>query len=285
MITKAIIPVAGLGTRFLPATIAQPKEMLPLVDKPAIQFVVEEAVNAGLDDIVLITGKNKRAIEDHFDPNPDLLQLLKKKNQHDLIEQVNCVANLGNFFYVRQKKPLGTGHAILQAEKHIDEENFAIMMGDTVIDQKKPCIGEMAKIFQKFQMPVIAVEEVDKKEISQYGVVKVSKKISDNVFEISAVVEKPKPQYAPSNLAISARYIFPPDIFSLLKQVKPQSSGEIYLTDAIAQYLKNKKILVYKIEGERLDIGSKLEYAKAFVKFGLKHPEIMEEFNKYLQNK
>lgn len=283
MVSKVVIPVAGLGTRFLPATIAQPKEMLPIVDKPTIQFVVEEAVSAGLNDIVIITGKNKRALEDHFDPSPELLSLLKIKGKIKLVQEVQKTADLGNFFLIRQKQPLGSGHAVLQAEQHISNQNFAVMLGDTIIDQEKPCIGEIAQIFDRYKLPVIAVEAVDPKRVSQYGVVGIKKKITENLFEISSLIEKPTVDRAPSNLAIAARYILTPAIFDILKKTKPGVGGEIQLTDAMAEYLKNNKMLAYKISGKRWDIGSKAEYAKAFVALGLKHPEIKGELYRFLE--
>jgi len=285
MINKAIIPVAGLGTRFLPATIAQPKEMLPLVDKPAIQFVVEEAHASGIEDIILITGKNKRAIEDHFGPSPDLIDLLGTKNKHDIIKQVNSVAEMGNLFYVRQNKPLGLGHAILQAERHIGGENFAVMLGDAIIDQKTPCMLEMIEIFNKYKKPVIAVEQVEKREISNYGIVKITKSISSDLFELSDIIEKPKPNVAPSNWAVSARYILTPKIFNYLKKAQPTVNGEIQLTDSLANYIQREGgAIAYAIKGERLDVGSKLEYAKAFVKLGLRNKEIGVEFKRYIQS-
>jgi len=285
MINKAIIPVAGLGTRFLPATIAQPKEMLPLVDKPAIQFVVEEARASGIEDIILITGKNKRAIEDHFDPSPDLINLLGIKNKHDIIKQVNSVAEMGNLFYIKQNKPLGLGHAILQAERHMGGENFAVMLGDAIIDQKTPCMQEMMEIFNKYKKPVIAVEQVEKREISNYGIVKIIKNISNDLFELSDIIEKPKPNVAPSNWAVSARYILTPKIFNYLKKAQPTVNSEIQLTDSLANYIQCEGgAIAYAIKGKRLDIGSKLEYAKAFVKLGLRNKEIGEEFNRYIQS-
>ena len=283
-ITKAVIPVAGLGTRLLPATISQPKEMLPIVDKPVIQYVIEEAVDSGISDILMITGKSKRAIEDYFDANQDLLSFLKKRNKDEFYREVLKVSNLGNFFYIRQEQPpRGLGHAVLQAEKHIGNEYFAVLLGDTIVNQKDPCTGKMMALFEKYRLPVIALAEVPKHRVCDFGIAKISINRKNGTEEIVEIVEKPKVKDAPSNLSVAARYILPPEIFSILKKTKPRS-GEIQLTDAIATYIKRGgRFLAYQVKGEKWDIGSKLEYAKAFASFALTHSKIKDEFRKFLK--
>jgi UTP--glucose-1-phosphate uridylyltransferase len=282
-ITKAVIPVAGLGTRFLPATKAQPKEMLPIIDKPIIQYLVEEAVNSGIKDIIFVTGRGKRAIEDHFDYAPELEFRLLQKNKKDVFKKVREISEMANFVYVRQKQPKGDGDALLCASHLIQNEPVAVLFGDDIVDAETPCLKQMAKVFGKYGDCVVALEEVPKKETKHYGIVK-ALKISDRIFEIKAVSEKPNPEKAPSNLAIVGKYIITPEIFEELKNLKPFKKGELRLADALKNLLKKRSVYGYKFEGKRYDCGSKLGYLKATVDFGLKHQEVKKEFGKYLKN-
>ncbi len=281
MITKAIIPVAGLGTRFLPATKAQPKEMLPIIDKPVIQYLVEEAVNSGIKNIIFVTGRGKRAIEDHFDYAPELESRLLQKNKKDIFKKVRKISEMANFVYVRQKQPKGDGDALLCAEHLIQNEPVAVLFGDDIVDAETPCLKQMTEVFKKYGDCVVALDEIPKKETKHYGVVEAIK-ISDRIFEIKSIVEKPNPEKAPSNLAIVGKYIITPEIFKELKKLKPFKKGELRLADALKNLLKKRPIYGYKFEGKRYDCGSKLGYLKATVDFGLKHQEVKKEFGKYL---
>ena len=285
MIKKAILPVAGLGTRFLPATKAQPKEMLPIIDKPVIQFLVEEAVNSGVKDIIFVTGRGKRAIEDHFDYAPELENSLLEKNKSDIFKKVREISEMANFFYVRQKMPKGDGDAILCASDFVNNEPVAVLFGDDIIDSKIPCLKQMISVYEKYGDCVVALERVPKKETKHYGVV-AAKKISDKVYEISDVVEKPDPKDAPSNLAIVGKYIITPEVFVELKKLKEQKNRkeELRLADALKNLLKKRPIYGLIYEGKRYDCGSKIGFMKATVDFGLKHPEVNGEFKKYLKN-
>ncbi|MEM5812023.1 MAG: UTP--glucose-1-phosphate uridylyltransferase GalU [Candidatus Aenigmatarchaeota archaeon] len=280
-ILKAVIPVAGLGTRFLPATKAQPKEMLPLIDKPVIQYVVEETVNSGINNIIFITGRNKRAIEDHFDYAPEIESKLISKNNHDAFKKIRAISELANFTYVRQKEPLGDGHALLCALHLFENEPVAVLFGDDVIDSKVPCLKQMMEVFERYGETVIALEEVPRNYLKHYGVIS-GIKISENVFEIKDIIEKPEPSKAPSNLAIVGRYILKPDVYYELKKLKPDKDGEIRLAEALKNLLKNKRIYGYKFRGERFDCGSKIGYLKATIYFGLKNPELKKEFKRFL---
>ncbi len=281
-IRKAVFPVAGLGTRFLPATKASPKEMLPLVDKPLIQYVIEEAIEAGIKEVVMITGRGKNAIEDHFDISFELEHVLKGKNQNSLLEEIQRISNLVDFCYIRQKEPLGLGHAILRAKEIIGDEPFAVLLGDDIIYSDIPAIKQLIDIYEKYQSSVIAVEEVEKKYIFNYGVIE-HKKVADSVYQISNLVEKPLPDKAPSNLAIIGRYILTPEIFDILEKTKPGRGGEIQLTDGLNDMLKHQVIYGYKFEGKRYDAGNKLGFLKATVEFALRRPDLGEEFRNYLK--
>jgi len=274
--------VAGLGTRFLPATKASPKEMLPLVDKPLIQYVIEEAIEAGIKEVVMITGRGKNAIEDHFDISFELEHVLKGKNQNSLLEEIQRISNLVDFCYIRQKEPLGLGHAILRAKEIIGDEPFAVLLGDDIIYSDIPAIKQLIDIYEKYQSSVIAVEEVEKKYIFNYGVIE-HKKVADSVYQISNLVEKPLPDKAPSNLAIIGRYILTPEIFDILEKTKPGRGGEIQLTDGLNDMLKHQVIYGYKFEGKRYDAGNKLGFLKATVEFALRRPDLGEEFRNYLK--
>ncbi len=284
MIKKVIIPVAGLGTRFLPATKAQPKEMLPIIDKPIIQYLVEEAKKSGMKDVIFITGRNKRAIEDHFDFSPELELALSFKNKNNTLEEVRAISSLARFTYIRQNKPLGDGDAILCGRHMVGEdENVAVMFGDDLVDSKTPVISQLVKVHQKFGTPVIALEKIDKKEVSKYGVVK-AKKISDNVYKIIDIVEKPSVSEAPSDMVCAGKFIITPEIFEELEKLKKRTkSGEVIMANALKEYLKKKPIYGLLFEGKRYDCGSKLGFLKATVELGLKHKEVGVEFKKYLR--
>lgn len=272
-IRKAIIPVAGLGTRFLPATKAQPKEMLTLVDKPVIQYIVEEAVAAGIEQIIFVTSQTKRAIEDHFDRNFELEFRLQQKKKTKELEEVMRISDLASFVYIRQKNPMGDGHAILLAKELIGNEPCAVLYGDDVVDGDKPCIGQLMKLHEKYQDPVMAVERVPKKDISKYGVVK-AMKLGGGVHEISDLVEKPKPEQAPSNLAIIGRYVITPDVFAALERAKPSPDGEIRLIDAFRALKGYRSMYACEFEGKRYDCGNKLQFLAAAIDFGLRHKEV-----------
>lgn len=282
-ITKAIIPVGGFGTRFLPATKAQPKEMLPIVDKPVIQYVVEEAVAAGIKDIILITGQNKRAIEDHFDRNFELEYRLKQQKKDKVLNEVASISNLANFVYVRQKTPLGDGHAILCAKELIKKEPIAVLFGDDIVDSKTPCVKQLVNAYQKYQDPIIAIMPVEKKDVSRYGIVD-AVKTETRTYQIKSLIEKPEPEKAPSNLAIVGKYIITPEVISALEEVKPAKDGEIRLIDGFRKLIKKRSIYAYEFEGKRYDCGNKLEFLKASIAFALKHPEISPDFKKFIKD-
>jgi UTP--glucose-1-phosphate uridylyltransferase len=281
-IRKAIIPVAGLGTRFLPATKAQPKEMLTLVDKPVIQYIVEEAVAAGIEQIVFVTSQNKRAIEDHFDRNFELEYRLREKKKFKELAEVEAISNLAQFVYIRQKTPLGDGHAVLAARSLIGDEPCAVLFGDDVIDARKPCIGQMIKVFQKYRDPVVAVEKVKKSEVSRYGVVG-GALVERRVLQVKRMVEKPTPERAPSNLAIVGRYIITPEVFEKLAKQKPGNDGEIRLISALEALLTERSVYAYEFEGKRYDCGNRMQFLLATIDLGLKHPELSGDIRKHLR--
>jgi UTP--glucose-1-phosphate uridylyltransferase len=282
-ITKAVFPAAGLGTRFLPATKASPKEMMPLVDKPLIQYVVEEAVASGIDEIVLITGRGKRAIEDHFDVAFELEEDLKAKGKHKLLSQVQLIADLVTFCYIRQKKALGLGHAVLTAKRIIGDEAFAVLLGDDIIDAEVPALKQMMDVYKKYPSTILAIQKVPKSQTQNYGIID-AKKIEDGVYLVKNLVEKPSPSEAPSDLAIIGRYILTPEIFTALEQTKPGKGGEIQLTDGLKLLMEKQPIYAFEFEGIRHDAGDKLGFLKATVQFGLKNKEFGNEFRSYLQN-
>ncbi|HUU50081.1 MAG TPA: UTP--glucose-1-phosphate uridylyltransferase GalU [Nitrospinota bacterium] len=281
-IRKAVFPAAGLGIRFLPATKASPKEMIPLVDKPLIQYVIEEAVAAGIEDIILVTGKDKRAIEDHFDTSFELEYVLKANRDYSRLKEVQKISNMVTLCYVRQKEALGLGHAILCAKDIVGNEPFAVLLGDDIIHSRKPCIKQMMDIYEKIQSSIIAVEKVNKKEVHKYGIIK-PKKSGERLWEILDLIEKPKIGNAPSNMAIIGRYILTPEIFDLLKKTKPDRKGEIQLTDGLKLLLKTQKIYGYHFEGKRYDAGDKLGFLKATVEYALMRPDLGSEFRAYLK--
>lgn len=283
-ITKAIIPVAGFGTRFLPATKAQPKEMLALVDKPIVQFLVEEAVNSGIEEICFVTCRGKQSIENHFDCNFELEQVLERKNKIDALAMVRHISKLAKFSFVRQPLPLGDGDALLRARHLIGNEPCAVLFGDDIVDAEKPCIGQLIDIFAQYQNPVLALMRVDEDEVSNFGVVD-GPQLADRVYDIKNMVEKPKKEEAPSNLIIVGKYVITPEVFNYLATAKPGKDGEIRLADAFIAMLQQETVLGYEFEGRRYDCGSKLGFVEATVDFALKHPEIKDKFKEFLQKK
>ena len=284
-IRKAVFPAAGLGTRFLPATKAQPKEMLPLVDKPIIQYVIEEAVASGITSIIIVTGKGKNAIEDHFDTSKELERLLEERGQTALLEQVRSISNLINISYVRQGESLGLGHAVLMAKDLVGDEPFAVMLGDDIIDSPVPCMKQMIDVFERHNGPVIAVQQVPKAEISAYGVIDgVPEAGADRVFRIKDLVEKPRAEDAPSDLAIIGRYILTPDVFEALEETAKDHVGEVQLTNALCRLLKKRPIYACEVQGVRHDTGHKLGFLKAVVYFALQRPDISDAFRAYLRS-
>ena len=283
-IRRAVIAVAGFGTRFLPATKAQPKEMLAVVDKPIIQYVVEEMVDAGIEEIVLVTGQNKRSIEDHFDRSFELEYRLKEAHKLDLLEEVKRISNLAKFIYVRQKMPLGNGHALLCAKVVVDDEPFAFSYGDDIIEAKIPAIGQMIKVFEKYQSSVMGVMEVPREKISQFGVIK-PQEIEKGVYKVLDTVEKPHPDDAPSNLASVGRYVFTPKIFEALEETKPGKGGEIWVADGVKNLCRNETVYACKLEGTYWNCGDKREFLKATINFALKNPEFGRDLRKYLRNR
>jgi UTP--glucose-1-phosphate uridylyltransferase len=281
-LTKAIYPVAGMGTRFLPATKASPKEMLPIVDKPLIQYAVEEAIAAGLNEMVFVTGRSKRAIEDHFDKSYELEAELMARGKTETLAtlrgilpaDVSCV-------YTRQAEALGLGHAVLCAYPVVDGEPFAVILADDLIDANPSALAQMVALYEKHQCSILGVQQVERAYTSSYGIV-ASEPVSGRVSKVTAIVEKPKPEDAPSTLAVVGRYILTPRVFELLREVQPGAGGEIQLTDAIAALLKEETILAYEFEGTRYDCGSKLGYLKATMDYALKHPEVGAAFREYL---
>jgi UTP--glucose-1-phosphate uridylyltransferase len=283
-IRKAVFPAAGLGTRFLPATKAQPKEMLPLVDKPIIQYVIEEAVASGISSIIIVTGRGKNAIEDHFDVAHDLERHLSARNQHDLLAQVQAISNMISISYVRQGEQLGLGHAVLMARDLVNDEPFAVMLGDDIIDSAVPCMKQMMDVFETHGGPVIAVQKVPQDEISAYGVIDASPEgDSGRVYRIRDLVEKPKTADAPSDLAIIGRYILTPDIFDALENTPRGEGGEIQLTDGLRGLCRRQALFGYQFEGVRHDAGNKLGFLKATVEFALKRKDLGGPFREYLK--
>lgn len=283
-ITKAVFPVAGLGTRFLPATKANPKEMLPIVDKPLIQYAVEEAMAAGITELIFVTNSSKRAIEDHFDSNYELEATLKDRGKQDLLNIVKGILPDGvSCAYIRQKSPQGLGHAVLCAKQLIMNEPFAVLLADDLIDGgNKPCLKQMVEKFAEQQASIIAVEKIDPAETKKYGIVAV-KNSNEDITAIDGIIEKPQPENAPSNLGVVGRYILTPAVFPLLEATHKGSGGEIQLTDAIAKLLTQEKVFAYQFKGKRYDCGSKLGYLEATVAYALKHPELADDFRNCLE--
>lgn len=283
-IRKAIIPAAGLGTRFLPVTKSMPKEMLPIIDKPVIHYVVEEAIDAGIDDIIIITGRGKRAIEDYFDASPELEMRLKDQKKNDILKRLKKISDFPGIHYVRQKEPNGLGDAILKAEKHIGNEPFAVLLGDDIIANSHSCTGQLMSVFSRFHASVISVELLPPEKISSYGIIKGSM-IEPDIFAIQDIIEKPTPDLAPSNLGAVGRYIFVPEIFDCLKRTPPGVGNEIQLTDAIRLLLKEQPVYAYKFRGKRYDTGDKLGYIETIIDFALKDPHLQKNLKKFLTDR
>ncbi len=282
-IRKAVFPVAGLGSRFLPATKASPKEMLPVVDKPLIQYAVEEAVAAGITDMIFVTGRSKRAIEDHFDKSYELEEQLKLKHNDKMLGLLqNLLPKNVNCIYIRQPEALGLGHAVLRARPVLEDEPFAVILADDLLDGNPPVMRQMVDTYDYYRCSVLGVQDVPRSETKSYGIV-ASRPVAERVDQISAIVEKPSPEHAPSTLAVVGRYLLTPRIFHHLEKVKPGAGGEIQLTDGIASLLEEEQVLAYRYDGVRYDCGSKLGYLEATVAFGLRHPEIGADFGAYLE--
>jgi UTP--glucose-1-phosphate uridylyltransferase len=279
-ITKALLPAAGLGTRFLPATKASPKEMLPIVDKPMIQYAVEEAAACGINEFIVITGRHKRTLEDHFDTVYELEENLKQKGKKKLLEEINRLSHL-NFAYIRQGRPLGLGHAILRAQPFVKDEPFAVLLSDDIIDPEEKLLSNMIKFYKELDCPIVALEEVPKEEVYRYGVI-AGEMEEDGVYRITDLVEKPSPEEAPSNLAIIGRYILTPDIFRVLEKMRPGKGGEYQLTDALKGLLKKRTIYGYVFKGKRYDAGDKFGFLQATVELALKSSPVADKFRKYL---
>jgi len=282
IIRKAVFPAAGLGTRFLPATKAQPKEMLPLVDKPIIQYGVEEAVASGVANIILVTGRGKNAIEDHFDVSVELETFLETRGKTELLAEIRKISNLINFSYVRQGEPLGLGHAVLVTRPLVGDEPFAVILGDDVIDATPPALQQMIDVFQEVQGPVVAIERVPEQDVSAYGILD-AEEIRPGVYRIRDMVEKPRREEAPSDLAIIGRYILTPDIFPALEATVTDRTGEIQLTNGLRRLLKERPVYGCRIDGVRHDTGNKLGFLKAVVYFALRRPDLAEPFTEYLR--
>ena len=285
-IRKAVIPAAGLGTRFLPATKAQPKEMLPLVDKPLIQYAVEESAASGLENIIIVTGRGKNAIEDHFDVSYELEKTLDERGKGDLLQLVRSVSDMVKIAYVRQREALGLGHAILVARNLVGDEPFGVLLGDDVIESEKPCIMQMMEVHKRYKVSVIAIMEVPKEDTQRYGIIQ-GQPLSGTdgkIFEVENMVEKPAANKAPSNLAIIGRYILTPAIFDSLEETGKGSGGEIQLTDGLSRLLRHERVLAYKFEGRRYDAGEKLGFLQATVEFALKNQELGPAFRAYLKS-
>ena len=279
-VRKAIIPAAGLGTRFLPATKAQPKEMLPIVDKPAIQYIIEEALASGIEEILIITGRNKRSIEDHFDKSVELENQLKEQGKYDLLGLIEEISQV-DIHYIRQKEAKGLGHAVLCAKQFVGNEPFAVMLGDDIVDAEVPCLRQLIDVYDDCQGTVLGVQEVAKDKVSSYGIVN-PKKVKENIWQAVDLIEKPSVEEAPSQLAVLGRYILEPEIFALLEKTEPGRGNEIQLTDAICKLAHEKPVYAYNFSGRRYDIGDKQGYLEATVEYALKRPEIRDKFLNYL---
>jgi UTP--glucose-1-phosphate uridylyltransferase len=285
-VRKAVFPAAGLGTRFLPATKAQPKEMLPIVDKPIIQYGVEEAVASGADNIILVTGRGKNAIEDHFDVSVELETFLESRGKTSLLAEIRNISNLINFAYVRQGEPLGLGHAVLVTKTLVNDEPFAVILADDVIDADPPGLRQMIDVFDRVRGPVLAVERVPDDLVSSYGIIDVdpAEQVGDRVYRLRDLVEKPRREDAPSNLAIIGRYVLTPDIFPALEATAADRTGEIQLTNGLRRLLRERPIYAYEVKGVRHDTGNKLGFLRAVVYFALRRPDLAEPFAEYLKS-
>ncbi|MFF2442811.1 UTP--glucose-1-phosphate uridylyltransferase GalU [Priestia megaterium] len=281
-IKKAVIPVGGLGTRFLPATKAQPKEMLPIVDKPAVQYIVEEAVKSGIESIIFITGRNKKSIEDHFDKSIELEQMLEEKHKFQMLKEVQTISSMASIHYIRQKEPLGLGHAILCAEQFIGDEPFAVLLGDDIMTSEEPALKQMIQAYETTNQSVIGVQKVDVEEVSKYGIIQMKNK-SGSLHEVNNLIEKPSIEQAPSTIAVMGRYILNPSIFSYLKTIERGVGNELQLTDALGVVCEKERLFALELEGQRFDIGDKVGYMKAMVEVALKRRDLRQTFLSYLE--
>ncbi|SHK40404.1 UTP--glucose-1-phosphate uridylyltransferase GalU [Paramaledivibacter caminithermalis] len=280
-VRKAIIPAAGLGTRFLPATKAQPKEMLPIVDKPTIQYIIEEAVHSGIEEILIITGRNKRAIEDHFDRSIELEIALEKKGKNELLSQIKDISNMVNIHYIRQKEPKGLGHAINCARSFVGNEAFAVLLGDDIVYSEYPCLKQLIDVYDEYKTTILGVQKVCKNDVNKYGIID-GKFIENDVYKVKNLVEKPQIEEAPSDIAILGRYIITPEIFDILENTKPGAGGEIQLTDALKELSIKQAMYAYIFKGIRYDVGNKLGFLQATIEFALRREDLKENFKKYL---
>ncbi|MCR4744597.1 MAG: UTP--glucose-1-phosphate uridylyltransferase GalU [Lachnospiraceae bacterium] len=280
-IRKAVIPAAGLGTRFLPATKAQPKEMLPIVDKPTIQYIIEEAAAAGIEDIIIVTGRSKRSIEDHFDRSIELEMELEKDGKDEMLNMVKEISEIANIHFIRQKQPLGLGHAVLTASHFIGDEPFAVLLGDDVVVAKKPCLKQMIEVFDEYKTSILGVQRVSQDVVSKYGIVD-CKGVDSDVYKVRDLVEKPKKEDAPSDIAILGRYILTPSIFSYLETQQKGAGGEIQLTDALKRLAKDEAMYAYVFKGHRYDVGSKIGFLQANIEFALRNKEVGDDLKNYL---
>ena len=283
-VKKAIIPAAGLGTRFLPATKAQPKEMLPIVDKPTIQFIIEEAIASGIEEILIITGRNKKCIEDHFDKSIELEMELEKAGKSDLLELVRDISDMVDIHYIRQKEPKGLGHAIHCAKTFVGNEPFAVLLGDDVVDSEVPCLKQLIDCYNEYKTTIVGVQPVDEDKVDKYGIVD-GIHIEDRVYKVKDLVEKPSVEEAPSNIAILGRYIITPQIFKVLENTAPGKNGEIQLTDALKTLIGQEAMYAYNFRGKRYDLGDKFGFIQATIEYALKKPELRENVLNYLNNK
>lgn len=281
-ITKAVIPAAGLGTRFLPATKAVPKEMLPIVDTPTLQYIIEEAAKSGIEDILIITGRGKRAIEDHFDKSYELENELARAGKLDYLPGLEHISSLANIHYVRQKQALGLGHAIHCAKSFVGNEPFAVLLGDDIVRAEKPCLAQMMEVFETYGSSVLGVQEVADSDVSKYGIVDVAS-VAKNIHRVLDMVEKPSLKEAPSNIAVLGRYIITPEIFTILENTKPGAGGEIQLTDALRCLAKTQPVYCYNFSGKRYDVGSKIGFLEATVEYALAREDLREDFLQYLK--
>jgi len=282
-IKKAVLPVAGLGTRFLPATKTVPKELLPIVDIPAIQYVVQEAVESGITEVIFVTGRGKDSIEDHFDPAPELEQVLAERGQTEMIETLQQIAEMIEVVSIRQKRPLGLGHAVLCTRDLVGDEPFAVLLADDLIDAQIPCVRQLIDVFEEKKESVIALMKVPREEVHRYGVIK-GRGLADRLYEVEEMVEKPPLREAPSQMAIIGRYVLRPEIFLLLEKVSPGKGGEIQLTDGLLELVRQRKVYGYEFAGERYDVGDKFGFVQATVAYALKRPELREQVKKYLRS-
>lgn len=282
-VRKAIIPAAGLGTRFLPATKAQPKEMLPIVDKPTLQYIIEEAVDSGIEEILIITGRNKKSIEDHFDRSVELELELERAGKFELLEEIRKISDMVNIHYIRQKEPKGLGHAIHCAKSFIGNEPFAVLLGDDIVYSEKPCLKQMIEIYDEYKTTILGVQEVPNEDVSKYGIVD-CKPIEDRVYKVKGLVEKPSIEDAPSNIAILGRYIINPAIFEILENTCPGKGGEIQLTDGLKTLAQKESMYAYNFIGQRYDVGDKQGFLRATVEFALRREDIKIEFLDYLRD-